>query len=535
MNRLTLSFTSDVVGRELDVYDFSSLRLPEVAAETLAAGFSAVTAAYRSASRKQAWATVKKFSRFLKKSRDPWKRMQHRAVLRQFLDEMSVDLGASTAGSHYNFMGMIYRWLGQNGGSLTIVWLDVDSSPSGLIRADDPPRRNALTKDELERIHRSAKRDIDAIRARAEMTKKIIEGGRDVDMPIQDQVAIRRIKIGIESGVLGKKYQIRAGFINWKTPYRRLRGHLLPTAREYIAYVICILFETLANPIAAFQLPWDCLSDHPIDPLKKVLTWEKFRAGEQQALDVTTEGLYSVPRLVDEVISLTALIRPIAGAFKERLFLIPSAGAVTSPCDQGWHNALAEFISQYDLPDFNFVDLRGSGARLLAEAGFDIVSIQNKLQHAQASTTLGYLSQSRKAPDAKRRVAKFLGMVVNEASLIDQPYESATGLSCSDSTAGIAKGSRRGEPCLEYFQCAICPNSIVIIDSAKHVARMLAALRSLDEFKERANRSRHKRLRYETAFKETHDILNALIRRVGKEVLRKASVLAENIRCVTLE
>ena len=107
MNGLTLSFTSDVVGRELDVYDFSSLRLPEVAAETLAAGFSAVTAAYRSASRKQAWATVKKFSRFLKKSRDPWKRMQHRAVLRQFLDEMSVDLGASTAGSHYNFMGCL--------------------------------------------------------------------------------------------------------------------------------------------------------------------------------------------------------------------------------------------------------------------------------------------------------------------------------------------------------------------------------------------------------------------------------------------
>lgn len=84
------------------------------------------------------------------------------------------------------------------------------------------------------------------------MTKKILEGGRDVDMPIQDQVDIRRIKIGIESGVLGKKYQIRAGFIKWKTPYRRLRGHLLPTAREYIAYVICILFETLAESPRVF-------------------------------------------------------------------------------------------------------------------------------------------------------------------------------------------------------------------------------------------------------------------------------------------
>lgn len=535
MNGLIMSFTSDFVGRELDHYDFSSLGLPESAAGTLASAFTAVTAAYRSASRKQAWATMKKFSRFLKKSRDPWKRMQQRSVLRQFLDEMNVDLGAATASSHYNFMGMIYRWLGQSGGSLTIVWLNVDTSRCGLIRTDSPPRRNALTKDELERIHRSAKQDIDAIRARAEMVKKIIEGGHEVDIPVRDQVNIRRIKNGIENGVLGKKYQVRGGFITWKTPYRRLRGYLLPTAREYIAYVICILFETLANPMAAFELSWDCLSDHPIDPLKKVLIWDKFRASEQQALDVTTEGLYSVPRLIDEVLSLTELIRPIAGDYNHRLFLIPSAGRVTSPCDQGWHDALAEFISQYRLPDFNFVDLRGSGARLLAEAGFDIVSIQNKLQHSEARTTLGYLSQSREAPDAKRRVAKFLGMVVEEANLPNQPYESAVGLSCSDSTAGIASGSRRGEPCLEYFQCATCPNSIVIIDSVKHVARMLAALRSLDEFKEQAQRSLNKRLRYEAAFKETHDILSALIKRVGKDVLRAATKLAVTIRCVTLE
>lgn len=535
MNKLILSFTSDIVGREFDSYDFSNLGLPQSAAESLATAFSAVTAAYRSTSRTQAWRTIKKFARFLKKSRDPWRRMQHRAVLRQFLEEMTVDLGAGTSSSHYNFIGRIYKWLGQNGGSLAIVWLNVDSSPSRLVRTRAPPRRNELTKDELEQIHRAAKRDIDAIRARVEMVKKIVEGQHEVDMPIKDQVSIRRIKVGIENGILGKKYQIRAGHVTWKTPYRHLRGYLLPTAREFVPYVICIIFETLANPMAAFALPSDCLSDHPIDPLKKVLIWDKFRASEQQALDVSTEGFYSVPRLVDEVISLTALIRPIAGAFSDHLFIVPSSCDVTSPCVQGWHNALAEFIEKYDLPDFNFVDLRGSGARLLAEAGVDIVSIQNKLQHLEARTTLGYLSQSRKAPDAQRRVAKFLGMVVKEARVIHQPYESATGLGCSDSTSGIAKGSRRGEPCLEYFQCATCPNSIVIIDSAKHVARMLAALRSLDEFKGRASRSRHKRLRYEMAFKETHDILNALIKRVGKDVLHKASVLAVKIRCVTLE
>lgn len=531
-----LRFPSDIPGRELDLYNVACLNVPISVSGPLTDAFSALVSTYRSVSRRQAWASLRKFCAFLALTRDPSATMRSRTVLKDFLASLLQYLKRSTSISHYNFIAALYQWLGTNDTDRAITWLNVDAGPSGLPREVESTRRNHLSKAELGRIIAASKIGIEEVRSRIPTDNGRAPTHRPEALAAAEFRHLVGMRRGAEQGVLGKPALTRAGFIPFSARYRELRRYLFMDTRDLIPYILYIICETLANPNSAMELSIHCVRDHPVDPLKRRMFWEKHRASEQQALDVTVEGRYAIPRLVEELRHSSRLLRPYAKAHSDRLFLSPFQDHARTPSVQSWHNALQQFIQENNLPDFNFVDIRSSGAQVLGAEGLAIGTIQAKMQHREPRTTLRYLGQTQSKPNERQAIAKFIGRVVTEAAEInDRRYETSIGLECVDERSGTAPGSTVGAPCVEYLHCVACPNSVAVIDSEKYVARMLAALRALDDMAHRASRSAELLSRYQAAFRQTHEVLLELLAKVPKRVLAIAKSAADQLPLLPLE
>lgn len=533
---LVIRFVSDIPGRDVDAYDFGILGLKPTGASHLAKSFQALTATYRSVSRRQAWASVRKYCRYLATQHDPDAAMKSQSVIKDFLCHMANKVRQSTAISHYNFIAAIYRWLSLNDAANTIVWMNVDAGPCGLTREAKSVRSIRLSISDLSMIMSASKKGIDQVRRRIEAGEFTAKTGRCEVLSGRDVDTLVGIQKGLQKGVLAKHQLMEMGLIQHNCRYREVRRYLILDARDFIPYLICLMCQTLANPQSAMEISVDCVEAHPVDPLKRRVIWDKYRAGRQQVLDVSADGRYSVPALVDDITQKTRVLRPISGDFSTRLFISPFGAGARTPVAQCWHEALSEFIKEHDLPDFNFVDIRTSGAEALSTSGVGIESIQKKMQHRDPRTTQRYLSQHPPASQARRKVAKFIGKVLEEARRPSaRRYETVTGLQCSDPSSGVAPLSVVGKECLQYLQCATCPNSVVVIDSAKHVSRMLAALSSLEQMKNEAAKSVDVRARYLAAYEGTHQVLLALLERVPTKVLEVARPLALKIPQLSME
>lgn len=533
---LVIRFVSDIPGRDVDSYDFSSLGLKPTSASHLAKSFQALTATYRSESRKQAWASVRKYCRYLTTRHSPDVAMKSQSVIKDFLRDMAHKVRQSTAISHYNFIAAIYRWLSLNDTANTIVWMNVDSGPCGLTREAKSVRSIRLSVNDLSMILSASKKGIDRVRRRLEVGEAAIRTGECEELSDRDVATLAGIHKGLQRGVLAKHRLTKSGLIQHSCRYREVRRYVVLDARDFIPYLICLMCQTLANPQSAMEISVDCVEAHPVDPLKRRVTWDKYRAGRQQVLDVSADGRYSVPALVEDIALRTRALRPIAGDFATRLFISAFGSEARTPVAQCWHEALAEFIKEHDLPDFNFVDIRASGAEALSTSGVGIESIQRKMQHSDPRTTQRYLSRHPPSSQARRKVATFIGKVLEEAKRpTAQRYETVTGLQCSDPASGVAPQSIVGKECLQYLQCATCPNSIVVVDSPKHVSRMLATLSSLERMKKEATESIDVRARYLAAYEATHQVLLALLERVPAKVLEVARPLALKIPQLSME
>ncbi|WP_155761004.1 site-specific integrase [Stenotrophomonas maltophilia] len=462
--------------------------------------------------------------------------MKSQSVIKDFLRDMAHKVRQSTAISHYNFIAAIYRWLSLNDTANTIVWMNVDSGPCGLTREAKSVRSIRLSVNDLSMILSASKKGIDRVRRRLEVGEAAIRSGECEELSDRDVATLVGIHKGLQRGVLAKHRLTKSGLIQHSCRYREVRRYVVLDARDFIPYLICLMCQTLANPQSAMEISVDCVEAHPVDPLKRRVTWDKYRAGRQQVLDVSADGRYSVPALVEDITLRTRALRPIAGNFATRLFISPFGSEARTPVAQCWHEALAEFIKEHDLPDFNFVDIRASGAEALSTSGVGIESIQRKMQHSDPRTTQRYLSRHPPSSQARRKVATFIGKVLEEARRpTARRYETVTGLQCSDPASGVAPQSVVGKECLQYLQCATCPNSVVVIDSPKHVSRMLATLSSLERMKKEATESIDVRARYLAAYEATHQVLLALLERVPARVLEVARPLALKIPQLSME
>lgn len=535
-NELCVVFRSDIAGRDFDSYDFSKLGIGKVAASRLVAPFRALTATYRSVSRRQAWASIMKYSRYLLEQGNPAEVMKRRLVLKEFLAQMAKSIRRSTAGSHYNFVAAMYQWLSVNDSANSIVWLNVDSGPCNMTREVADFRSNRLSVSDLAKVFSASKKGIEEVRAKVKAVEAALAGDLSCGLSKRDVETISGMLEGAKYGVVGKLDLVARHLVHPHCDFRRMRRYAFLEVNDFMPYLICLICQTLANPNSAMELSIDCIGEHPVDPLKRRIVWDKYRSGRQQVLDVSTDGRYAVPLLVEELLQRTQCIRGMAGAFSNHLFIWPSGSNVRTPSVQSWHHGIERFILKNGLPDFNFVDIRASGAEVLSNSGDSIEALQRKMQHRDSRTTRLYLNRHPPSPQARRMIAGFIGKVVKATALpVRNRYETTIGMQCSDPLSGIAPRSTAGQECLQYMQCATCPNSVVVIDSEKHVARMLVALSALQKMKERAARSIAVRARYEAAYRTTHEVVLALIAKVPSEVKKTAERLARKIRQLELE
>lgn len=536
---LIIRFSGDLPGDPVDSYDFSSLGIGAKAANALLSAFGAITATYRTSSRRQAWRSLRKFASFLvEHGGEAWEVMRTSSVSQRFEEWLKAKLLLKTGGSHYNFVRQIYAWLGANDSARSIAWMNIYFPHGRFQREEECRRQNVLSRDEIRSVLVASKKGIDEVRARMRVMSALATGKAVPGLPDKSRDAIRRMQKGVDNGVIDKGRQYAAGYITAATPYRALKKYLFLEIPDYIPYLLYIAIETRANPGGLMELSVDCISEHPVDPLKKVFTWDKFRASEQNGAAVSVEGAYAVPTLIAELLEYTKVLRQFAGARADRLFLNQFKGRAGIVSVQSWHNELAVFIEKFGLPDFNFVDLRISGARLLGDRGEKIELIQSELQHKSSRTTGLYISSPERKGVAAAKLLGFMGSVVRSAEAersSRRAYGTTQGYDCADATSGVAPLSREGSKCTDYLHCAFCPNSIVVLDSPKHIARMIAAKHAFDEMKEASNTSRDVSIRYKHAFERAHEVLVALLGRVPKDILRAGEKLAAAVPVIALE
>ncbi|MBH1672690.1 hypothetical protein I5U90_06525 [Stenotrophomonas maltophilia] len=533
------NFAGDLPGDPVDSYDFSRLGLGRKATQALLLAFTGVTSTYRVQSRKQAWGSLRKFAKFLSElDGDPWRNMRSSTISQRYVEWLKAGLLLKTGGSHFNLLGQIYAWLGANDTENSVVWMNVHFPRGQFKREEECPRENILSEEQMRSILVASKKGIDEVRARTRVMAALADGGDVQCISARDRVALDGMRQGMARGVLGKLDLCEAGYTPYSVKYRTLKRYLFLGISDYIPYLLYMIIETGGNPGGLMALCIDCISDHAVDPLKKEITWDKFRSTRQSSASVCTEGAYAIPTLIKEVVEFTSVLRNVAGARADTVFLSLCRGSIGRVSIQSWHNELALFIERHGLMDFNFVDLRLSGARLLGNRGERIERVQSELQHRHSRTTALYIRSPERKGLAHAKLLGFMGKVVQSAQAVTSNrglYKTTQGYDCTDATSGDAPASRRGQKCTDFLHCAFCPNSVAVLDSPRHVARMIAAKRELDDMKKLAASSSDVSSRYKYAYEASHEILAALLGRITKDVLRKAEKLSVSVPMLGLE
>ncbi|WP_146096923.1 hypothetical protein [Xanthomonas arboricola] len=484
---LVTIFPATSVGDSPDVYDFAQLQLPQECASALRISHRGVTALYARSSRRQQWVSLRRFADYLKTVDDPWREMRNPQVLSKYKNWLFGSGLNKTIGTHYNNIALHYRWLADNDASKSIYWHNVQIVRSGLSRETKCERNNSISTEEIQKISAACKERVLKVRARMALGESILNNEPVSAFSVKERKAVQDIAACIESGILGKVEQRKESLEIRRVGYREVASLLMVSIEDLLPYLLLILIETLANPDPVFKISVANLEEHPLDPKKKRLYWSKPRASIEQYADVLTQGQFSVPRLFQDIEAYTRRLRPWASlSHRYKLFLGNHGTSVRCPSVQSWHNCLELFRNEENLSRFSFVDIRRSGAQSMDAKGEAISAIQKKLQHRSERTSRRYLDSRTHRAVEQEKILRFQGAVIKAASLSKTayPYETLHGMECAQPLAGIAPGSRRGEPCLQYFRCAQCASSIFLVDSPKHVARMLLASKTLDALEE---------------------------------------------------
>jgi hypothetical protein len=537
MNRspVLLTFPSEIEHAKDDVYDFCDLDLPHECISVLAHAFRGSTSHYRVVSRRQAWRSVRRFAEYLRATKDPIEHMTNPRVLVGFAEDLQRRSMRKTNGCHFNFIAMVYRWLADNGDK-PIRWAAIRMPTPNFQREASRPRSNNIDGLTLKKIAAACKAEIAQTRRRLSM-----RGSSDAEGELSPSEAklLRRCIELEEEGIFAKDSLRQAKVRTNDASLRSITKYKEHTTESLLPYLLLLLLATAANPSSMMDLKLNCVEDHPTDPLLRRVYWQKNRAGREQFCDVMASGTYAIPVLLRELEVATAAVRRLAlPRFANHVFIARTGRHAKAPCVQGYHNALAAFRERHQLAYFTFVDVRRAIAQAIAASGQNIDAIRRVLQHASARTTDGYLHREGDIEASQRAVAAYQGQILKAATDLGREavYETAYGFRCSDPAGGTAPGTKRGEPCLEFAQCATCPNAVFIIDSAEHVARIMVARDAIEEYGRRsATGVGGSPARCREVFGPTLAVANAILDKVHKAVRLAAADIAKGMPPYPLE
>lgn len=453
-----------------------------------------------------------------------------------------------TAGSRYNFARQVLRWLVENERDGPWSAAILFSGASMLVREAHNVRDNEVSPKLLNRIASACKAEIDQIIERFGVRDRILRG-EEVPAAVLSGLRLDHLREVLALEAQGIYTQRDFGRIHRGTlgqiGLRRAELYRSLTVRTALPYYVLLIINTCGNPIGIKDLEIDCLQPHPTDPLKRRIYWDKHRSHREQAYDVLGDGRYSAARCVADLLSLTEPIRALASPVDSRKLMLSRSGARSKRMAvQSLHNALALFRGEHSLPYFTFADLRKAAAAAVDEFAKSARTVKKVLQHKSGRTSWVYLQARRSVDRRYEGVLQFQGQMValahrtaaRRAGTANTPaYETLAGIRCRDPLSGIAPGSVKAQPCLQWLECGRCPNAIVVRDDVRVVARIVRAAQSLREMRLQAATSSEATQHFESAFRPLlHVIESQILPRIAKRVRVEAEALAASMPALPL-
>jgi hypothetical protein len=156
--------------------------------------------------------------------------------------------------------------------------------------------------------------------------------------------------------------------------------------------------------------------------------------------------------------------------------------------------ARLRFIERHHLSPFDLSAIRPSVLTAVYRVSGDLREVKEVANHAQISTTAGYVRGPEVEHENQLRISAlqgaYLGSVEgssavsalttaghgpsSERSALSGRAVSMFGFDCKDPFAGTAPGTRSGEMCMHFLGCFTCPNAVITADPAS-LARLLQA------------------------------------------------------------
>ncbi|WP_156414137.1 site-specific integrase [Bordetella sp. N] len=487
----------DKFGHRRGALEFSRISRNKRVAAAFCTVFELETQHLALETRRQTWRCLLKLSRFLRENRLLSKAQLPRDLLLKWRNWLDLQpLAEATKQTLLNAITQLCT---------TTARIFPDIAPDGFdqnlrrFQRQPPAQSRTLSKEDLVAIVHACQREISAVEARLELGRHALMGCHAdprLVSALQDSTQMC-------TRILTQKDVLSRGRAFTKTVrdlggVRYLQSLIYLRARDLISFYILLLLQSNGNPMAIRELRRDCVRQHPLRSDLSQLIWDKPRAGREQKVDFPTANRWAAPTLVTRLLSLNENLRHHASPEQSNyLFICLANGKVTIPIYQMLHLLLNNFIVSNKIADFDFKQLRSSGATLIFAQTADMAIVQKRLNHRDSATTERYVDHSLLSESRARTIRRFQGELVDlsrsgkqatQATINSYLGQSETvfGFSCKDPFAGIAQGSNEGQLCSQFSQCATCPGAIVVLDDLKVVAKLIATSRHLKTIGEKS-------------------------------------------------
>lgn len=489
------------------VFSFVDAGLSERVGAAFARAFVALQGANTLESQRAAWGLLQKFAAFASEVLGKPDRLPIRTLADYDAWMSKRGLSEKVTGQAHNAVVRVIRWCIRNAPNCVdrrIALYPLPNQSRGRVSSkrasqDEPPDENLLRG-----ILSACYAEIESIEQRIDTARQLLMTEEPSELAdllwfllstgdgvVPSQRKLLRTRGGATALI---KLRQHGGL-------RGVSGMFYLSIKDVFAFYLAILVQTSGNPQSLLAADADCILPVPLrDDLERVV-WEKRRAGREQAPDFPKNKAWAAPNLVRRLRSLNDELRPIAPKrWDSSLFLCRSVqGLVTSPSWQRIHDMFKAFRKRHNLPAFDLRDLRRAGGKLHHQAGRSIAIAQQRLQHSSAATTEIYTPSSDIRQQHGSVILHFQGLLISESRKVTArmsadrmaspevgAVETVFGFGCKDPLAGIAPGSRQGEVCTRFHQCATCPGALIVVDDPECVARIGNTASHLVRERERA-------------------------------------------------
>lgn len=541
-------------GRVLSEFDFDALGLSRTQTEVLSKAFVPLAGHTSLESQRQYWRSIRKFAQCRRLSGHANEVGYAAGALKDFADRLVEErLSASTCQSHFNAIKNVLAWGQRNCPQLFNDGIDP------VIRQftrSAPTPRNYLDQNQQKQVLRACYLAMDAVEAKLRASSMLLSGEALSDSENDLFKLIKELQ-SIGNGLLPTQKVLNtagnnlARRVNEVGGLRHLNRLLWMTPEAMFPFYLAIVIQTSGNPMAIMGLTVSCIKPHPLREDIERFVWEKPRARSEQVLDFPKAKETAAPNIARRYANLVSNLRTrCTDDVADRLFICLqlTPRKVSVPCMQLMHLMLDSFIDEYNLPKFDFRDIRVSGARSHHQAGRSLEAARLRLNHKDVRTTQRYTSLDDRAVEHARAIRTYQGQLVemsrkygerevhlHHKETNEKPAQTVFGFGCRDPFAGIATGSAKGKLCMNFAGCATCPGAIVVLDDINSVARLLASKRALVDARVRAL-SEGWWPRYKTLYADTLRIIeNDLLPRVLPEIVGLAAEISKNISLPHLE